>query len=111
MKYKVQPPSTKSQAAFWAWLPSTWPPAPAKFEPTFAGTLKKIFDESMLGEIRNVIDDIMKSNRGLHFRGHVVAISLMCALDAVSTCGYPEFFAIQICFEYVSDNRRRSPLS
>jgi hypothetical protein len=41
-----------------------------------------------LGEVRNVIEDITKSNGTLAFRGHVVAIALMCALDAISSYGY-----------------------
>ena len=48
----------------------------------------QIFDESMLGEIANVINDIQKSNANLRHRGHVVAISLMCALDAISSYPY-----------------------
>jgi len=75
-------------AAFWPWQPSTWPAAPAKFNATFIKTLKQIIDESVLGEIANVIGDIKKSNEDLQHRGHVVAISLMCALDAISSYGY-----------------------
>lgn len=42
----------------------------------------------MLGEISNVIHDITKSNGDLQQRGHVVAIALMCALDAIASYGY-----------------------
>ncbi|HEY6388333.1 MAG TPA: hypothetical protein VIX91_21850 [Candidatus Acidoferrum sp.] len=42
----------------------------------------------MLGEISNVLEDIRKSNGVLQHRGHVVAIALMCALDAVASYGY-----------------------
>jgi hypothetical protein len=41
-----------------------------------------------LGEIRNVIDDAHKANGNLTHRGHVVAIALICALDAISSYGY-----------------------
>ena len=68
--------------AFRSWQPSTWPRPPRKFTPRFTVDLRQIFDESMLGEISNVIHDITKSNGDLQQRGHVVAIALMCALDA-----------------------------
>ncbi|HEV3040558.1 MAG TPA: hypothetical protein VHA33_22535 [Candidatus Angelobacter sp.] len=67
------------------WLPSTWPPAPIKVTADFIETLESIFQESMLEEINNVIND---AKGDLDRRGHVVAISLMCALDAISTYGY-----------------------
>jgi hypothetical protein len=38
--------------------------------------------------LRIAIDDITKSNGTLAFRGHVVAIALLCALDAISSYGY-----------------------
>jgi hypothetical protein len=40
--------------------------------------VKKIFEESILGEIANVVSDATKCNGYLQYRGHVVAISLMC---------------------------------
>jgi hypothetical protein len=80
--------ATAASLAFYAWLPSTWPLPPAKFDLTVAATLRHIFDESILGEIENVIEDIKNSNGDLQHRGHVVAISLLCALDAISSYGY-----------------------
>lgn len=74
--------------AFYPWMPSTWPAPPANFDANFVETLKHIFDETMLGEIENVIQDVTKSNGDLQHRGHVVAISLLCALDAISSYGY-----------------------
>jgi hypothetical protein len=70
------------------WQPSTWPSAPTTVEANFIATLEKIFKESILDEIGNVIEDAKKSNGDLQHRGHVVAISLMCALDAISAYGY-----------------------
>jgi len=67
------------------WLPSTWPQPPARVTQDFIKTLGEIFQESMLEEIGNVIQD---AKGDLDRRGHVVAISLMCALDAISTYGY-----------------------
>ncbi len=73
---------------FYAWQPSTWPAAPRKVDQTFIETLKRIFEESILAEIKNVIDDAEKRNGNLEHRGHVVAIGLLCALDAISSYGY-----------------------
>lgn len=78
-----------SQAVgFRAWQPSTWPPAPASVDDKFITTLRRIFQESILDEIGNVITDAEKVNGDLQHRGHVVAISLMCALEAISAYGY-----------------------
>lgn len=105
MKYKMPAPETVSVAvpsvtganivpqaaagspAFYSWKPSTWP-THTKFTPAFIETLEQIFQESILGEIANVIADIKKSNGDLQHRGHVVAISVMCALDAISSYPY-----------------------
>jgi len=54
----------------------------------FVATLGKIFNESILDEIRNVAEDAKKANGDLQHRGHVLAIALMCALDAISSYGY-----------------------
>ena len=80
--------ATGASPAFYSWVPSTWPAAPAAWNPNFSKTLKQIFDESILGEIGNVIHDIKNSNGDLQHRGHVVAISLMCALEAISAYPY-----------------------
>jgi hypothetical protein len=73
---------------FFAWQPSTWPATPTAVDERFVFTLKRIFEESILGEIANVISDATKCNGDLQYRGHVVAISLMCALDAIASYGY-----------------------
>jgi hypothetical protein len=54
----------------------------------FVYILKRIFEDSMLVEIKNVIDDVHKSQGTLIYRGHVVAVALMCALDAIASYGY-----------------------
>lgn len=79
---KPQPPT------FVAWQPSTWPAAPTALDEKFVFTLKRIFEESILGEIANVISDAQAQNGDLQHRGHVVAIALLCALDAISSYGY-----------------------
>src|SRR5436309_7254487 len=74
---------TAPQTLFFAWQPSTWPAVPAIVDEKFIKTLKQIFEDSILGEIAHVISDAHKCNGDLQHRGHVVAISLMCALDAI----------------------------
>lgn len=72
---------------FVPWQPSAWPDAPSDHH-EFAMVLKRIFEVSMLMEINNVIEDAAARNGSLEHRGHVVAISLLCALDAISSYGY-----------------------
>jgi len=103
MKYKLDfsprvdvssPPATGAmvgatpQPAFVAWQPSTWPVTPAAVDEKFIYTLKLTFEESILGEIKNVIEDVQKRHPDLQHRGHVIAIALMCALDAIASYGY-----------------------
>jgi len=103
MKYKLNfspklnvssPPITGAMVspsippAFVAWQPSTWPIAPASIDESFILTLKHIFEDSILGEIQNVMSDVQQVNRDLQHRGHVIAIALMCALTAISSYGY-----------------------
>jgi hypothetical protein len=75
-------------AAFVAWQPSTWPQAPTAMDEKFILTLKRIFEDSILGEIENVMSDVRQVNHDLQHRGHVIAIALMCALTAISSYGY-----------------------
>ncbi len=86
MKYREK--GAKNPTEFLSWQPSTWPSPPSHVDGTFVTALRRILDESMLDEIRNVIDDVTKSNGDLQHRGHVIAISLMCALDALSSYGF-----------------------
>jgi hypothetical protein len=79
---------TQLPRVFVAWQPSTWPVAPTAVDEKFIYTLKHICEESILGEISNVITDAQKSNGDLQHRGHVIAISMMCALDAIASYGY-----------------------
>src|SRR2546426_12209123 len=85
MKYKVR--HYKTDPPLVPWQPSPGPAAPASLD-DFITVLRRVFNESMLDEIRNVVEDVKKSNGDLGHRGHVVAIALMCALDAVSSYGY-----------------------
>jgi hypothetical protein len=75
-------------ATMYAWLPSTWPATPTSVDAPFIAALKTIFDGSILSEIKNVVADAQARNGDLEHRGHVVAIALMCALDAISAYGY-----------------------
>jgi hypothetical protein len=78
----MYPPSASS---FQPWQPSTWPDAPSKWDASLVATLGQIFRQSILDEIDNVITD---AGGNLQHRGHVVAIALLCALDAISSYGY-----------------------
>jgi hypothetical protein len=81
-----------AQSPFIPWQPGTWPPAPPQFDQAFHDTLKSIFQETMLDELSNVVQDILTANSAsifpLEHRGHVVAVAYMCALDAISSYGY-----------------------
>ncbi|MGD0281433.1 MAG: hypothetical protein ABSB95_03625 [Dissulfurispiraceae bacterium] len=79
MKYKI----TLNQD-FYAWQPSTWPAPPSSYNAAFGNTLRTIFYDSLLGEIDNVITDAPT----LEYRGHVVALSILCAVDAVSSYAF-----------------------
>jgi hypothetical protein len=99
--------SATTRPAFRPWQPSTWPDAPATVNEDFIEKLGAIFDVSILGEIDNVIGDAKKANGGLTQRGHVVAIALLCALDAISVYGYggsdeqiPDFVKAHFPAEY-----------
>jgi hypothetical protein len=72
---------------FVPWQPSQWPVAPADTH-EFVMVLKRIFEQSMLLEIKGVIDDATSCNGNVEHRGHVLAISMLCALDAISSYGY-----------------------
>ena len=92
-KFDVSAPSVTGYGGpavtrFHAWLPSTWPAAPNSIDDDFIKTLTLILEESILGEINNVIADAKQHAGSLEHRGHVVAISLLCALDAISSYGY-----------------------
>jgi hypothetical protein len=92
---------------FVPWQPSSWPEAPSNDE-AFTMVLKRIFELSMLMEINNVIEDADSRNGGLENRGHVILISMLCALDAISSYGYgagsgkqiPEFVLAHFPGEY-----------
>jgi hypothetical protein len=90
VKYNVASPSITGAivggaSGFYAWQPSTWPAAPTAWEAGLVATIQQIFDESILCEIDNVIAD---AGGNLEHRGHVVAIALLCAMDAISSYGY-----------------------
>jgi hypothetical protein len=80
------------QWPFTPWQPSTWPAAPSKFNQAFYEILKRIFQETMVDELQNVVDDVQRANCAsafpLEHRGHVIAVAYMCALDAISAYGY-----------------------
>ncbi|MBI5640486.1 MAG: hypothetical protein HZA17_08685 [Nitrospirae bacterium] len=70
--------------SFYAWQPSTWPEPPESFNEEFRATLGTIFNESLLAEIGNVIGN---PPNVIH-KGHVVALSILCAIDAIAAYAY-----------------------
>ena len=72
---------------FVPWTPSDWPDAPTD-DHEFLLVVKPIFELSMLLEISGVIDDATARTGSINHRGHVIAIALFCALDAISSYGY-----------------------
>lgn len=80
---------------FVPWVPSAWPDAPQD-DHHFVAVLKRIYELSMLLEIAGVIDDANAQQGSLDHRGHVIAISLFCALDAISSYGYGALSGKQI---------------
>jgi len=67
-----------------SWQPNTWPKPPSQWEPQLADLLETIFNDTMLKELENVIGDVLAQNKSLAYRGHVIAIPLFCAVDALS---------------------------
>ena len=79
MKYNA-----KLKEGFYAWQPSTWPTPPHTYNEELRDTLRTIFCDSLLDEIENVIKDAPT----LEHRGHVVSLSILCAIDTVSSYAF-----------------------
>lgn len=57
--------------------------------------MERIFNETIILEVSNVINDInASSNVGLQHRGHVVGLALLCATDALASYAYSNIRAI-----------------
>ena len=76
-----------ASAGFAPWLPSTWPEAPA-WNDGVEHAVSLILRDTLVGEIGNVIQDAMSCHGDLTFRGHVVAMAMSCAIDALSSYAY-----------------------
>jgi len=72
---------------FRPWQPSTWPTANDEGI-NFFECIERILNETILGEIGNVISDSNAQNGSLGGRGHVVALSLFCAIDTISSYAF-----------------------
>lgn len=79
---------SSAEGQFLSWQPSTWPAAPKRVDSAFIAALRQIFDDSIVGEIGNVIHDVKQANGDLQHRGHVIGIALICALEAIASYGY-----------------------
>lgn len=87
----VVPAQPAVQLTFLPWQPTTWPATPQGFDKGFYDTVEIIFNDTIIREISNVINDILASNNNsLEHRGHVVAIVLLCAVDAISSYAYSD---------------------
>lgn len=85
----VVSPQSVAEPLFLPWQPSTWPATPQAFDESFYNTVERIFSETIIEEISNVINDILGSNNNsLEHRGHVIAIVLLCAIDTVASYTY-----------------------
>ena len=87
MKYDesivVAATSNVTGSNFIPWQPSTWPDINDDRE--INRVIEDIFYQTIIGELENVINDIMNSsNDGLQHRGHVIAIPMLCAIDVMS---------------------------
>ena len=85
MKY----PKSIIKNNFISWQPSTWPKPPDSYNEDFHKILDKIFKESLLNEIQNVINDAPTTEH----RGHVIALSILCAIDALSSYAFYDLYA------------------
>lgn len=74
--------------------PSTWPEVPQDYNQEFGDDLRKIIQESLVTEIKNVINDA----QSLDGRGHVVALSILCAVDTLSSYAFRDIKK-EICLE------------
>lgn len=97
MKY---PNSLNLNNSFIPWQPSSWPEPPTIFNNEFKQILERIFYESLLNEIKNVINDAPT----LEHRGHVVALSILCAIDVLSSYAFVNLSAIRCLTCSRSDN-------
>ena len=70
---------------FYAWQPSTWPDSPETYNEGLGKALERIFNDSLLLEINNVIQD---ARPNLEHRGHVVALAILCAIDTLSSYAF-----------------------
>lgn len=74
---------------FISYQPNSWPEINNDIS-LFWKDLEKIFNETILSEIENVISDAKTVNDGLEHRGHVVALALFCAIDTLSSYAYQD---------------------
>lgn len=76
-----------SESPFVPWQPSTWPDF-SNYDEEFHEIISRIFKETIIDEISNVIKDAQKNNGSLEHRGHVIAIAQLCAIDTLSSYAF-----------------------
>ena len=74
--------------AFTPWLPSTWPVVPSGDTAELWRILNEIVQETVIVEIGNVISDAQTVNGDVQRRGHVVALAIVCAIDALASYAF-----------------------
>jgi hypothetical protein len=82
MKY-----SDSKNLDFVPWQPSTWPDF-TFYNDDFLEVIKRIFNETIIAEIDNVIEDAINSIGSIEHRGHVIAIAQLCAIDTLSSYAF-----------------------
>lgn len=84
MKYEIE---GKKKGIIY-WQPSTWPTFAIQSDPGFIPVIERIFKETIVNEIDNVIGDAIQANGSLIHRGHVVAIAQLCAIDVLASYAF-----------------------
>lgn len=69
-------------SGFIPWQPSTWREH-VSADADFKHTLSRILNETILGEIKNVMNDSKKLKFG--GRGHIIGLAIFCAIDTLAS--------------------------
>jgi hypothetical protein len=92
MKYGVE-----GVGGFIPWQPSTWPEPRAEWNEEFAKQFRWIIETTVIGELENVIGDVLRSHGSIEHRGHVLLIPLLCAIDTLSSYAHGLSIATRAC--------------
>jgi hypothetical protein len=90
MKYNDQHGKILKECGFIPWQPSTWPEPATAYNEKFKKDLGAIIKISIIGEIENVMQDAIDAQGSFEHRGHVIALSMLCSIDAISAYAYKD---------------------